>query len=86
MLSQCQKDGVNKMTDKIYTNYFIEDEDFDKNHFHYKKLSIPQCVEAQPLAVPPVLAPDKETDTDVWFTLESIESESQILPGAKTKT
>ena len=74
------------MTDKIYTNYFIEDEDFDKNHFHNKKLSIPQGVEAQALAVPPVLAPDKETDTDVWFTLESIESESQILPGAKTKT
>ena len=74
------------MTDKIYTNYFIEDEDFDKNHFHYKKLSIPQGVEAQPLAVPPVLVPDNETDTDVWFTLESIESESQILPGAKTKT
>src|SRR5699024_4634387 len=24
--------------------------------------------------------------SDVWFTLESIESESQILPGAKTKT
>lgn len=58
----------------------------DKNHFGYKQLSIPEGVEAQPLAVPPVLKPDKETDTDVWFTLESKEGESQILPGEKTKT
>lgn len=49
-------------------------------------MHIPQGVKARPLAVPPVLASDKETDTDVWFTLESIAGESQILPGAKTKT
>ena len=44
---------------KIYTDYFLDEEDFDKNHFRYKKLSIPDGVEAKPLAVPPVLKPDK---------------------------
>ena len=41
----------NKMA-KIYTDYFLDEEDFDKNHFRYKKLSIPDGVEAKPLAVP----------------------------------
>lgn len=74
------------MSEKIYRDYFEDKEDFDKNHFGYKQLSIPEGVEAQPLAVPPVLKPDKETDTDVWFTLESKEGKSQILPSEKTKT
>lgn len=74
------------MSEKIYRDYFEDKEDFDKNHFGYKQLSIPEGVEAQPLAVPPVLKPDKETDTDVWFTLESKEGKSQILLGEKTKT
>ena len=74
------------MTEKIYTDYFIKDEAFTKNHFYYPKLHIPHGIKAQPLAVPQILAPDKETDTDVWFTLKSITGESQILPGVKTKT
>ena len=74
------------MSEKIYRDYFEDKEDFDKNHFDYKNLKIPEGVEAQPLTVPPVLKPDKETATDVWFTLESIVGESQILPGEKTKT
>lgn len=75
----------NKMT-KIYTDYFLDEEDFDKNHFHYKKLSIPDGVEAKPLAVPPVLKPDKVSGNDVWYTIESIESKVQLLPGKATKT
>lgn len=74
------------MSEKIYRDYFEDKEDFDKNHFDYKNLKIPEGVEAQPLTVPPVLKSDKETATDVWFTLESIVGESQILPGEKTKT
>ena len=71
---------------KIYTDYFLDEEDFDKNHFHYKKLSIPDGVEAKPLAVPPVLKPDKVSGNDVWYTIESIESKVQLLPGKATKT
>lgn len=74
------------MTEKVYTNYFIGDEDFDKNHFHYQKLSIDDNVPAKPLAVPSVLKPDKQTDTDVWFTIESKEGQSDILPGHTTTT
>lgn len=74
------------MSEKIYRDYFEDKEDFDKNHFDYKNLKIPEGVEVQPLTVPPVLKSDKETATDVWFTLESIVGESQILPGEKTKT
>ena len=75
----------NKMA-KIYTDYFLDEEDFDKNHFHYKKLSVPDGVEAKPLAVPPVLKPDKVSGNDVWYTIESIESKVQLLPGKATKT
>lgn len=71
---------------KIYTDYFLDEEDFDKNHFRYKKLSIPDGVEAKPLAVPPVLKQDKLSGNDVWYTIESIESKVQLLPGKATKT
>ena len=77
---------MKEISEKIYRDYFEDKEDFDKNHFDYKNLKIPEGIEAQPLTVPPVLKPDKETATDVWFTLESIVGESQILPGEKTKT
>lgn len=72
--------------DKVYTDYFYDEADFDKNHFRYKYLHIPDGIKRQPLAVPPVLEPDKQTDTDIWFTIESKEGESQILPGSKTHT
>lgn len=75
------------MSEKIYTDYFYDEADFDKNHgMGYKPLTIPEGVTAQPLAVPPVLQADKVEGNDVWFTIESQEGESQILPGAKTKT
>lgn len=53
------------MTEKVYTDYFYDEADFDKNHFRYKNLHIPDGIEAQPLAVPPVLKPDKEEGNDV---------------------
>lgn len=68
---------------KVYTDYFLDEEDFDKNHFRYKKLSIPDGVEPKPLAVP---KPDKVSGNDVWYTIESIESKVQLLPGKATKT
>ncbi len=72
--------------DKIYTDYFYHEVDFDKNHFRYQELHIPAGVAPAPLAVPPVLKPDKVDGNDVWFTIESQAGESQILPGHKTKT
>lgn len=74
------------MTEKVYTDYFYDEADFDKNHFRYKNLHIPDGIKAQPLAVPPVLKPDKEEGNDVWFTIESMEGETPFLPGSKTKT
>ncbi|MDO4912595.1 MAG: multicopper oxidase domain-containing protein [Lactobacillus sp.] len=71
---------------EIIKKYFYKDEDFDKNHFRYKELHIPQGVEAQPLAVPPVLEPDKQEGNEVWFTIEAQEGDTQILPGKKTHT
>lgn len=43
----------------VYPDYFYSEKDFDKSHMGYKPLTIPAGVEAQPLAVPPLLAPDK---------------------------
>ncbi len=74
------------MTEHVYTDYFVDDADLDKYHWGYKPLKMPEEAKAQPLAVPPVLKPDKQTATDVWFTIESKEGETQFLPGAKTKT
>ena len=75
------------MSDKVYTDYFYNSDDFDKNHgMGYKELHIPEGVEAQPLIVPPVLEPDKQENNDVWYTIESQEGEFQFLPGKKTHT
>ncbi|BDR61049.1 multicopper oxidase family protein [Lactobacillus xylocopicola] len=75
------------MSDKVYTDYFYNSEDFDKNHgMGYQDLHMPEGVEAQPLIVPPVLEPDKQEGNDVWFTIESQEGEFQFLPGKKTHT
>ena len=70
----------------VYPDYFYAEKDFDKNHMGYKPLTIPAGVEAQPLAVPPLLAPDKVDGNDIYYTIEAQEGESQILPGKKTKT
>lgn len=70
----------------VYPDYFYSEKDFDKSHMGYKPLTIPAGVEAQPLAVPPLLAPDKVDGNDIYYTIEAQEGESQILPGKKTKT
>lgn len=70
----------------VYPDYFYAEKDFDKSHMGYKPLTIPAGVEAQPLAVPPLLAPDKVDGNDIYYTIEAQEGESQILPGKKTKT
>ncbi len=70
----------------VYPDYFYAEKDFDTSHMGYKPLTIPAGVEAQPLAVPPLLAPDKVDANDIYYTIEAQESESQILLGKKTET
>ena len=70
----------------VYPDYFYAERDFDTSHMGYKPLTIPAGVEAQPLAVPPLLAPDKVDANDIYYTIEVQEGESQILPGKKTET
>ncbi|GGV17366.1 multicopper oxidase family protein [Lactobacillus acetotolerans] len=74
------------MSDKVYTDYFYNSEDFDKNHAGYKKLHMPEDVKPAPLIVPPVLKPDKQEGNDIWFTIDAQEGEFQFLPGKKTHT
>ncbi|ADY84660.1 Cell division protein SufI [Lactobacillus delbrueckii subsp. bulgaricus 2038] len=70
----------------VYPDYFYAEKDFDTSHMGYKPLTIPAGVEAQPLAVPPLLAPDKVDANDIYYTIEAQEGESQILLGKKTET
>ncbi|EHE90339.1 hypothetical protein LDBUL1519_00559 [Lactobacillus delbrueckii subsp. bulgaricus CNCM I-1519] len=55
----------------VYPDYFYAEKDFDTSHMGYKPLTIPAGVEAQPLAVPPLLAPDKVDANDIYYTIEA---------------
>lgn len=73
------------MSDKIYTDYFFDEPAFNTHDGGYVPLEeakVPQ----QPLNVPPLLKPDKETATDTYYTVVAQTGETQFLPGAKTKT
>ncbi|MDN5951811.1 MAG: multicopper oxidase domain-containing protein, partial [Loigolactobacillus coryniformis] len=73
------------MSDKVYTDYFFDEPAFNTHDGGYVPLEeakVPQ----QPLNVPPLLKPDKETATDTYYTVVAQTGETQFLPGAKTKT
>ncbi|WP_283680182.1 multicopper oxidase domain-containing protein [Lentilactobacillus sp. Marseille-Q4993] len=71
--------------DKVYTDYFFDEPAFNTHDGGFIQLE-EQNVPEQPLKVPEVLAPDKETDTDMYYTVIAQEGEVQFLPGQKTKT
>ena len=73
------------MTQHVYDDYFFDEPAYNTHDGGYVPLEVADAPESQ-LAIPPLLKPDKETDTDAWYTLEAQKGETQILPGAKTKT
>ncbi|PWF99879.1 multicopper oxidase family protein [Levilactobacillus bambusae] len=73
------------MTQKVYDSYFFNEAAFNTHDEAYIPLE-PANVAPQPLNIPPLLQPDKSTDTDTYYTVEAQEGETQFLPGAKTKT
>ena len=70
---------------KTYTDYFFDEPAFDLHDGGYVPLEVSDAP-AKPLNVPPLLKPDKETATDVYYTVTAQAGETQLLPGAKTKT
>ena len=70
---------------KNYTDYFFDEPAFDLHDGGYVPLEVSDAPE-KPLNVPPLLKPDKEMATDVYYTVTAEAGETQLLPGAKTKT
>lgn len=73
------------MAQQVYDDYFFDEPAYNTHDGGYVPLEVADAPESK-LAIPPLLKPDKETDTDAWYTLEAQKGETQILPGAKTKT
>ncbi|CAJ2231611.1 multicopper oxidase family protein [Companilactobacillus paralimentarius] len=70
---------------KVYNNYFFDEPVFDLHDGGYvplEKVDMPD----HPLNIPAALKPDKVEGNDVYYTITAQEGETQILPGAKTKT
>jgi hypothetical protein len=73
------------MAEKIYSDYFFDKTAFDTIDRAYIPLEVPNVPENK-LKVAPLLKPDKETETDIYYTVTAQAGETQILPGPKTKT
>ncbi|CAM2867771.1 multicopper oxidase family protein [Fructilactobacillus fructivorans] len=70
---------------KVYNDYFYDEPAFNTHDGGYIPLEVPDVPEHK-LNIPGILKPDKETDTDMWYTVDAQPGETQILPGEKTKT
>ena len=73
------------MTKKTYTDYFFDEPAYNTHDGGYVPLVEPDTPENK-LVVPELLKPDKDTATDTYYTVEALAGETQLLPGAKTKT
>lgn len=73
------------MEEKIYTDYFYDPNGFDTQDAAYKPLKQYPCA-PNPLNIPALLQPDKETASDVYYTVTAQAGEVQLVPGPKTKT
>ena len=71
--------------EKVINNYFYDEAAYDYHDGGYVPLEEPQT-EQQPLNIPDLLKPDKETSTDMYYTIVAQTGEVQLLPGKKTKT
>ena len=73
------------MTNQVIDHYFYDEPAYDYHDAGYVPLETPTTPE-QPLNSPEILKPDKETDTDMYYTITAQTGVVQLLPGAKTKT
>lgn len=73
------------MAKQVYNDYFFDEPAWNTHDGGYVPLEEPTTPQ-QKLHVPAVLQPDKETDTDMYYTVTAEEGETQLLPGPKTKT
>jgi len=70
---------------KVYNDYFFDEPVFDLHDGGYvplEKANVPD----KPLNIPAAIEPDKVDGNNVYYTITAQEGETQILPGAKTKT
>ncbi|MCO0831489.1 multicopper oxidase domain-containing protein [Fructobacillus sp. W13] len=70
---------------QVYNDYFFNESAYDYHDGGYIPLEVHEAAPS-PLNIPTVLQPDKETENEVWMTVHAQPGETQILPGAKTKT
>lgn len=73
------------MVEKLIDHYFYDEAAYDYHDGGYVPLEVPD-VPQQKLNVPSLLKPDKETDTDMYYTITAQTGEVQLMPGEKTKT
>ena len=73
------------MTKQVYDDYFFDEPAWNTHDGGYVPLE-ESTAPQQKLRVPAILEPDKETDTDMYYTVIAEEGETQLLPGPKTKT
>ncbi len=73
------------MSDKVYKDYFYDEPAYNTHDGGFIQLEEPKVPE-QKLRVPALLKPDKETDSDMYYTVIAQQGETQLLPGEKTKT
>lgn len=70
---------------KVYTDYFFDEPAFNTHDGGYIPLEAPKTPQEK-LRIPALLEPDKETDSDMYYTVVAQTGETQLLPGDKTKT
>lgn len=73
------------MANEVIDHYFYSEPAYDYHDGGYVPLEVPNVPE-KPLAIPGLLKPDKETATDMYYTIVAQTGEVQLLPGKKTKT
>lgn len=69
----------------IYHDYFFDEAAYNIHDGGYVPLVRPDVPEMK-LRVPPVMQPDRVDGQDVYYTITAQTGETQLLPGAKTKT
>lgn len=69
---------------KTYTDYFFDEPAFDLHDGGYVPLEVSDAPE-KPLNVPPLLKPDKETATDVYYTVTAEAGKHNCCQGRRPR-